>query len=128
MYFFNFYRSLFNDGSYIHVNLCINLAISQIMYVAGIDKSDPTSSVAPLHCQVVAVLLHYFILVSFMWMLMEGAFLLITLLMLRKRQMKISLLLFTLISYSLPLIYVGLLTVPLGYGLSSVPLYGSCYA
>ena len=64
----NVRRSLRDMRSYIHVHLCINLGIAQLIFVAGVDQS--ASDHVPIHCQVIAVLLHYFFLVSFMWMLM----------------------------------------------------------
>ena len=54
------------------MNLCLNLAIAQIIFVAEVDKTSEFS--VPIHRQAIAVLLYYFFLVSFMWMLMEGVF------------------------------------------------------
>ena len=79
--------------NYIHINLCISLGMAQLIFVAGVDQS--ASDHVPIHCQVIAVLLHYFFLVSFMWMLMEGVVL----------------------SYGIPLLYLGLLTLTLGFAL-----------
>jgi hypothetical protein len=101
--------------SYIHINLCINLGIAQIIFIAGIDQT--TEERTPIHCKVIAVLLHYFFLVSFMWMLMEGVVLYILLVRVfatedaRKRYMVA----FTLISYGFPLLYLGILSLPLGF-------------
>ena len=104
--------------SYIHVNLCINLAIAQIIFVAGVEKTSENS--VPIHCQVIAVLLHYFFLVSFMWKLMEGVFLyyaLVKVFITNAKNAKRYLVLFTTVSYGVPLLYMGLVTLPLGFAL-----------
>jgi len=109
--------------TYIHFHLIVNLAISQITFVAGIDKTGTSESV-PIHCQVVAVFLHYFFLVSFMWMLMEGVFLYITLIVVFEFHTKRYLALFTVLSYGLPALYMGLLTLPLGFRYFEHAQYG----
>jgi len=117
-------RSLYGTRNYIHVHLCFNLSIAQIIFVAGIDKKGSTPDMVPIHCQIIAVLLHYFFLVSFMWMLMEGVFLYIFLIKVFVQKKKYYLFAFTVTSYGLPLLYMGLLTLPLGFGLSRKPHYG----
>ncbi|XP_038064904.1 adhesion G protein-coupled receptor E3-like [Patiria miniata] len=52
----------------IHANLAVSILISQIIFLVGIDA---TSSKAV--CKVVAALLHYSLLASFSWMMVEGA-------------------------------------------------------
>ena len=106
--------------SYIHIHLCINLGIAQLIFVAGVDQS--ASDHVPIHCQVIAVLLHYFFLVSFMWMLMEGVVLYVILVRVFVSNTKRYMLAFTLTSYGLPLLYMGL-TLPLGFALSSKRQY-----
>ena len=110
--------------SFIHINLCVNLGIAQLTFVAGIDQSARDH--VPIHCQVVAVLLHFFFLVAFMWMLMEGVFLYIILVrvFVSKSKTKLYMLAFTLISYGVPLLYLGLLALPLGFALPAQPNYG----
>ncbi len=110
------FRSLRNLRGYIHINLCLSLSIAQIIFVAGIDKTG--SDTVPIHCQVVAVLIHYFFLVSFMWMLMEGVFLYLALVKVFITNTKKYGICFTVISYGFPLLYVGFLSIPLGFGLS----------
>ena len=112
--------------SYIHSHLCINLGLAQLIFVAAVDKTAADS--VPVHCQVVAVLLHYFFLVSFMWMLMEGVVLYVVLVRVFVTRKKPYLLGFTLASYGVPLLYLGLLTLPLGFGLPTQPNYGSTAA
>ena len=108
----------------IHINLCISLGIAQLIFVVGVTRSDPTSDRVPVHCQVIAVLLHYFFLVSFMWMLMEGVVLYVVLVRVFIKYEKRYLIAFTIISYTLPLLYMGLLTLPLGFALPTQPNYG----
>ena len=102
--------------SYIHINLCINLGIAQLIFVAGVDQS--AGDHVPIHCQVIAVLLHYFFLVSFMWMLMEGVVLYVILVRVFVEKKARYLLAFTLTSYGLPLLYMGL-TLSLGFALQT---------
>ena len=102
---------------FIHMNLCISLGIAQLIFVIGISRSGSRSDEIPIHCQAIAVLLHYFFLVSFMWMLMEGAVLYILLVKVFVTHARRYLLTFTLTSYGFPLVYMGLLTIPLGFSL-----------
>ena len=117
----SFSRSLHNMRNYIHINLCISLGIAQLTFVAGVDQS--ASDYIPIHCQVIAVLLHYFFLVSFMWMLMEGVVLYFIVIKVFVTNTKRYMLFFTIASYGIPLLYLGL-TIPLGFLLSTQPNYG----
>ena len=119
------FRPLIPMRNYIHINLCISLAIAKIMFIAGIDKTGPPNGDVPIHCQVIAVLLHYFLLVAFMWMLMEGVILYIALIIVFVMHKKRYMFAFTVTSYGLPLLYMGFLTLPLGFGLSNGPHYAS---
>ena len=117
----SFSRSLHNMRNYIHINLCISLGIAQLTFVAGVDQS--ASDYIPIHCQVIAVLLHYFFLVSFMWMLMEGVVLYFIVIKVFVTNTKRYMLFFTIASYGIPLLYLGL-TIPLGFLLPTQPNYG----
>ena len=67
---------------YIHIQLCVTLGIAQIIFVAGIEPHLGEGHLVggvPVGCRLVAVLLHYWFLVSFMWMLMEGVVLYVAL-------------------------------------------------
>ena len=120
-YLFSFHRSMHNIRTYVHINLCISLGIAQLTFMAGVGSTgDPV----PIHCQVVAVLLHYFFLVSFMWMLMEGVVLYVILIKVFVTNTKKYVIAFTVTSYGLPLLYLGLLTLPLGFALPTQPNYG----
>ena len=110
--------------NYIHIHLCINLGIAQLIFVVGVDQASGDSNV-PMHCQAIAVLLHYFFLVSFMWMLMEGVVLYVALVRVFVTHKKLYLLAFTVASYGVPVLYMGLLTLPIGYALDAAqPSYG----
>ena len=65
--------------NYIHIQLCVTLGIAQIIFVAGVEPRLGEGSGVSIGCRSVAVLLHYWFLVSFMWMLMEGVVLYIVL-------------------------------------------------
>ena len=108
--------------NFIHINLCINLSIAQVIFVAGVDQS--ASDHVPIHCKVIAVLLHYFFLVSFMWMLMEGVVLYVVLVRVFVKNKKRYLIAFTIASYGIPLLYLGVLAIPLGFALPTQPNYG----
>ena len=112
-------RSLHSMRNYIHVNLCLSLAIAQLTFVAGVDKTGlhDSNDTVPIHCQVIAVLLHYFFLVSFMWMLMEGVVLYVALVRVFVKNKKRYIIAFTVASYGLPLLYMGALSLPLGFGI-----------
>ena len=111
--------------NYIHINLCISLGIAQLIFVAGVDQS--ASDNVPIHCQAIAVLLHYFFLVSFMWMLMEGVVLYVILVevFVSSTKSKIYVSAFTIASYGIPLLYLAI-TIPLGFTLPTTtqPNYG----
>jgi len=112
--------------NYIHIHLCINLAIAQVVFVAGVDKTTGSlEEKVPIHCQVVAVLLQYFFLVSFMWMLMEGVVLYVVLVRVFATHHKRYIIAFTVVSYGAPLVYMALLTLPLGFGMPNKMHYGS---
>ena len=86
--------------SYIHINLCVNLFISQLIFIAGIEpRLTDNQDYVPVGCQVVAVLLHYFFLVTFMWMLMEGVVLYVVLVRVFVKYHKRYIIAFTVISY-----------------------------
>ena len=60
--------------NYIHTQLSATLAISQIIFIAGVEPHLGMGHLVfeiPIGCRLVAVLLHYWFLVSFMWMLTE---------------------------------------------------------
>ncbi|XP_052224892.1 adhesion G-protein coupled receptor G6-like [Dreissena polymorpha] len=54
-------------GQQVLFNLSVSMLCSAILFLVGIDRTSSYGG-----CITVSVLLHYFILVSFMWMLVEG--------------------------------------------------------
>ncbi|XP_022104583.1 adhesion G-protein coupled receptor D1-like [Acanthaster planci] len=58
----------------VHANLSVALLVSQLIFLTGIDARVSNKTT----CKAVAVLLHYFLLASFSWMLIEGALLLVS--------------------------------------------------
>uniref|UniRef100_A0A8C7N9L8 Adhesion G protein-coupled receptor L2 n=1 Tax=Oncorhynchus kisutch TaxID=8019 RepID=A0A8C7N9L8_ONCKI len=64
---FCFFRGLQSDRNTIHKNLCINLFIAELIFLIGIDMTEPK-----VGCSIVAGILHFFFLASFSWMCLEG--------------------------------------------------------
>uniref|UniRef100_A0A671P8M5 Adhesion G protein-coupled receptor L2a n=1 Tax=Sinocyclocheilus anshuiensis TaxID=1608454 RepID=A0A671P8M5_9TELE len=64
---FCFFRGLQSDRNTIHKNLCINLFIAELIFLIGIDMTEPRMA-----CSIIAGILHYFFLASFTWMCLEG--------------------------------------------------------
>ncbi|KAL8211761.1 UNVERIFIED_CONTAM: Adhesion G protein-coupled receptor L1, partial [Gekko kuhli] len=64
---FCFLRGLQTDRNTIHKNLCINLFITELLFLIGIDKTQ-----YEIACPIFAGLLHYFFLAAFSWMCLEG--------------------------------------------------------
>ncbi|XP_059420158.1 adhesion G protein-coupled receptor L2-like isoform X1 [Carassius carassius] len=64
---FCFFRGLQSDRNTIHKNLCINLFIAELLFLVGINMTDP-----PIVCSVIAGVLHFFFLSAFAWMCLEA--------------------------------------------------------
>ncbi|XP_068174916.1 adhesion G protein-coupled receptor L2 isoform X7 [Antennarius striatus] len=64
---FCFFRGLQSDRNTIHKNLCINLFIAELIFLIGIDMTEPS-----IGCAIIAGILHFFFLASFSWMCLEG--------------------------------------------------------
>uniref|UniRef100_A0A673CFG2 Adhesion G protein-coupled receptor L2a n=2 Tax=Sphaeramia orbicularis TaxID=375764 RepID=A0A673CFG2_9TELE len=64
---FCFFRGLQSDRNTIHKNLCINLFIAELIFLIGIDMTEPR-----IGCAIIAGILHFFFLASFSWMCLEG--------------------------------------------------------
>ncbi|XP_036410875.1 adhesion G protein-coupled receptor L2-like isoform X4 [Megalops cyprinoides] len=64
---FCFFRGLQSDRNTIHKNLCLNLFIAELIFLIGIDMTEPR-----IGCSVIAGLLHFFFLAAFSWMCLEG--------------------------------------------------------
>ena len=134
-------RPLVTMRNYVHIQLCVTLGIAQIIFVAGIEPHLGEGHLVggvPVGCRLVAVFLHYCFLVSFMWMLMEGVVLYVALVKIFVGYHARYIVAFTIASYGesgtllvrnfpidpmysvtgLPLLYVGGITVPLGFARS----------
>uniref|UniRef100_A0A671S3P2 Adhesion G protein-coupled receptor L2-like n=1 Tax=Sinocyclocheilus anshuiensis TaxID=1608454 RepID=A0A671S3P2_9TELE len=64
---FCFFRGLQSDRNTIHKNLCINLFIAELLFLVGINMTEP-----PIVCSVIAGVLHFFFLAAFAWMCLEA--------------------------------------------------------
>ncbi|XP_016320127.1 adhesion G protein-coupled receptor L2-like isoform X3 [Sinocyclocheilus anshuiensis] len=64
---FCFFRGLQSDRNTIHKNLCINLFIAELLFLVGINMTEP-----PIVCSVIAGVLHFFFLSAFAWMCLEA--------------------------------------------------------
>ncbi|ETE73569.1 Latrophilin-2, partial [Ophiophagus hannah] len=64
---FCFLRGLQTDRNTIHKNLCINLFMTELLFLIGIDKTQ-----YEIACPIFAGLLHYFFLAAFSWMCLEA--------------------------------------------------------
>nr|XP_015211208.1 PREDICTED: adhesion G protein-coupled receptor L2 isoform X8 [Lepisosteus oculatus] len=64
---FCFFRGLQSDRNTIHKNLCINLFIAELIFLIGIDMTEPK-----IGCSIIAGILHFFFLAAFAWMCLEG--------------------------------------------------------
>ncbi|XP_065911955.1 adhesion G protein-coupled receptor L3-like isoform X2 [Dysidea avara] len=116
---FTILRSQWNVRTFVHINLCSTLFISQLMFVLGIDKTS-----GDIACATIAILLHYFFLTTFMWMLMEGVVLYIVLVKVFTQVDWKYYTGFTLLCYGGPLLYM-IMCVPLGLARTDEWSYGS---
>ena len=66
------YRKLRKDqiAAKILLHLCASLLCVLIVFVAGVEKGGVSENA----CRIVAALIHYFLLVAFLWMLIEAYF------------------------------------------------------
>ncbi|XP_034566690.1 adhesion G protein-coupled receptor E1 [Notolabrus celidotus] len=60
-------RSIQSPRTTIHLHLCISLFIANLIFLAGISRTENQ-----VGCAVVAGLLHFFFLAAFCWMCLEG--------------------------------------------------------
>ncbi|XP_040919558.1 adhesion G protein-coupled receptor E2 isoform X2 [Toxotes jaculatrix] len=64
---FSLIRSIQSPRTTIHLHLCISLFIANLIFLAGISRTENQ-----VGCAVVAGLLHFFFLAAFCWMCLEG--------------------------------------------------------
>ncbi|XP_054625516.1 adhesion G protein-coupled receptor L2-like isoform X3 [Dunckerocampus dactyliophorus] len=67
LYTFCFFRGLQSDRNTIHKNLCLNLFIGELVFLVGINMTEPK-----LVCSIIAGVLHFCFLAAFAWMCLEG--------------------------------------------------------
>uniref|UniRef100_A0A3B4AL28 Uncharacterized protein n=1 Tax=Periophthalmus magnuspinnatus TaxID=409849 RepID=A0A3B4AL28_9GOBI len=67
LFTFCFFRGLQSDRNTIHKNLCLNLFIGELVFLVGINMTEPK-----LVCSIIAGLLHFCFLAAFAWMCLEG--------------------------------------------------------
>ncbi|XP_059150180.1 uncharacterized protein LOC131937018 [Physella acuta] len=110
------WKFLNHDHSVLHINLCLCLIVSYIIFLAGVDRTEDLVA-----CTVVAALLHFFFLSVFFSMLGEGILVFTSVaavFSIRGRSRTIITLLI-IIAYGVPLIIVGVslgVTRTQGYG------------
>ncbi|KAM4597806.1 adhesion G protein-coupled receptor E5 [Polymixia lowei] len=64
---FSLIRSIKSPRNTIHLHLCLSLFIANLIFLAGISRTENRTG-----CAVVAGLLHFFYLAAFCWMCLEG--------------------------------------------------------
>uniref|UniRef100_A0A3Q0SJJ8 Adhesion G protein-coupled receptor L2b, tandem duplicate 1 n=1 Tax=Amphilophus citrinellus TaxID=61819 RepID=A0A3Q0SJJ8_AMPCI len=67
LFTFCFFRGLQSDRNTIHKNLCLNLFIGELLFLVGINMTEPK-----LVCSIIAGVLHFCFLAAFAWMCLEG--------------------------------------------------------
>uniref|UniRef100_A0A8C8A2Z2 Si:ch1073-186i23.1 n=1 Tax=Oryzias sinensis TaxID=183150 RepID=A0A8C8A2Z2_9TELE len=67
LFTFCFFRGLQSDRNTIHINLCINLFIGELLFLVGVNMTE-----AELLCSIIAGVLHFCFLAAFTWMCLEG--------------------------------------------------------
>ncbi|CDQ58667.1 unnamed protein product [Oncorhynchus mykiss] len=67
LFTFCFFRGLQSDRNTIHKNLCLNLFVAELVFLVGINMTEPK-----LVCSIIAGVLHFFFLAAFAWMCLEG--------------------------------------------------------
>uniref|UniRef100_A0A8C7ZWL5 Si:ch1073-186i23.1 n=1 Tax=Oryzias sinensis TaxID=183150 RepID=A0A8C7ZWL5_9TELE len=65
LFTFCFFRGLQSDRNTIHINLCINLFIGELLFLVGVNMTE-------LLCSIIAGVLHFCFLAAFTWMCLEG--------------------------------------------------------
>ncbi|XP_061696272.1 adhesion G protein-coupled receptor L2-like isoform X2 [Syngnathoides biaculeatus] len=67
LYTFCFFKGLQSDRNTIHKNLCLNLFVGELVFLVGINMTEPR-----LVCSIIAGVLHFCFLAAFAWMCLEG--------------------------------------------------------
>ncbi|XP_056442550.1 adhesion G protein-coupled receptor E5-like [Gadus chalcogrammus] len=108
---FMFCRSIKGTRNTINLHLCICLFLADLVFLAGISKTQPQ-----VGCRLVAGLLHFFFLGAFSWMLLEGVHLYRMLVLVFNTTIRPRYL-YT-VGYGTPLVIViiSVISRPTGYG------------
>eukprot|EP00117_Sycon_ciliatum_P001902 scpid44104/ scgid5957/ Latrophilin-3; Calcium-independent alpha-latrotoxin receptor len=96
---------LSNKRIAINTNLCFSLAMAQLVFLVGIENEAKYS--VPLQCRLIAALLQYSLLTTFMWMLAEAVHfhcIIVTVYFTPIDQTKV----YAAICYGVPLVIVGI--------------------
>ncbi|XP_074593426.1 latrophilin Cirl-like isoform X2 [Brevipalpus obovatus] len=102
---FLLFKNLRTDRTCIHTNLCLCLLVVQMIFIFGIDQTN-----SGLICTVIGCILHYFLLATFMWMLIEALHLYLMLVEIFEPDSS-RLPLYFVLSYGLPLVDIVLTIV-----------------
>ncbi|XP_029652540.1 adhesion G protein-coupled receptor L2-like [Octopus sinensis] len=104
----NLWKMLFSK---ILVSLCVSLAITNLIFIAGMQAHAVKSIVI---CKLVAALLHYFLLVSFMWMAIEAVHLLLNIVVCFKTFEASFIMRASILAWGLPA-FIVILTLSINY-------------
>ena len=98
------YKKLRTIGRLVTTHLCINLSIATLLLVFGTDQTGDRAT-----CADIATLLHFFLLASFAWMLMEGVHLYMTFVVVFATVQTDAAkhMLYAIIAYSIPALVAG---------------------
>ncbi|XP_006896477.1 PREDICTED: EGF-like module-containing mucin-like hormone receptor-like 4-like [Elephantulus edwardii] len=96
-------RPIQNTSTSLHLQLSICLFLAHLLFLAGIEKTEPE-----VLCSVIAGALHYLYLASFTWMLLEGLHLFLTV-----RNLKV-------VNYTSAGRFSKMFMYPVGYGIPAV--------
>ncbi|XP_065566296.1 latrophilin Cirl-like isoform X2 [Artemia franciscana] len=109
---FVFCQGLKCERTTIHKHLCFCLLVGEIIFIAGIGETWQ-----PVLCGVVAGLLQYFFLAAFMWLLLDGLQIYISLVHLFEAE-RSKLRWYYLTGYGVPIVIVAIACIvdPLSYG------------
>ncbi|XP_064625348.1 adhesion G protein-coupled receptor L3-like [Lineus longissimus] len=109
---FSIFRELWCPRNTIHRNLCINLCLGEILFIAGVERTENR-----VVCGIIAGSLHYCFLAAFAWMCLEGIEIYqMVVRVIRSRETNV--LWYYLAGYGIPLMLVAISAsvLPQGYG------------
>ncbi|KAM4889340.1 putative adhesion G protein-coupled receptor E4P [Thomomys bottae] len=66
-------RPIHNTGTTLHLQLSLCLFLAHLLFLTAINRTEPE-----MLCAIIAGVLHYLYLAAFMWMLLEGLYLFLT--------------------------------------------------